>query len=223
MELDEVLGLKASAKGARDDQDWPAAVNDLEDALDILDQMSPDSSKALIAEVADTYGMIGGVERRWALASEGAARAEHFGKSVAAYDRGFEYEARLGYQNATTYTRINRLVGRVLMQPSILSNEDDFLNLLHELAEAERLVIDQIDGPRKRDPWAYCDLLTIQLLSGTQAAALSTFDILVGLRPPSFVYTSALDTLRPLSEVASSIRPQLAIAVERLQKLAVEG
>jgi hypothetical protein len=35
MDLSEVNDLKASAKGARDDKDWPAALLDLHDALDI--------------------------------------------------------------------------------------------------------------------------------------------------------------------------------------------
>src|SRR3954469_18312221 len=34
MDLSEVNDLKASAKGARDDKDWPAALLDLHDALD---------------------------------------------------------------------------------------------------------------------------------------------------------------------------------------------
>jgi hypothetical protein len=217
MDLDEVLGLKASAKGARDDEDWETAVNDLEDALDILHEMGLNTSDVLIAEIADTYGMLGGVERRWALASGGTTRTEHLAKSVQAYDRGFEFESQLSGGNATTYTRINRLVGRVLVQPSILAGEHDGGNFRQELEEAERLVVEQIDGSRVRDPWAYCDLLTVQLLSGTGSAS-STLGVLIGLRPPPFVYTSTLATLRPLAEAAASSRPQLAIAVERLQQ-----
>jgi hypothetical protein len=32
MDLGRVIGLKVSAKGARDDKDWPAALLDLQDA-----------------------------------------------------------------------------------------------------------------------------------------------------------------------------------------------
>jgi len=68
---DEVAGLKASAKDLRRSGDWDLAIADLEDALAILMDLAPDepsdATQSVAAEIADTYGMIGGVERRWAL------------------------------------------------------------------------------------------------------------------------------------------------------------
>jgi len=218
MDLEEVLGLKDGAKSARDLGDWPGALADLQDALDVLDAMEDEGSEDIVAEIADTYGMIGGIERRWALATEGVDRAEHLDKSRQAYDDGFEREDRLGSGEPTTYNRINRIVARVLIRPSILAAEQGDIDVSAELALAEGLVADQIDGQRKRDPWVYCDLLTIQLLSGAQEAA-STMDALVGLRPPDFVYKSLLDTLEPLAAVASSVRPQIASTVLRLRQM----
>jgi hypothetical protein len=218
MEIEEVLGLKDSAKSARDQGDWPGALADLQDALDLLDTMAGDGSEDIAAEIADTYGMIGGIERRWALATEGTDRAEHLERSRQAYDDGFRREDRLGSIEPTTYNRINRLVARVLIRSAILVGDQGDLDIRAELAIAEEMVTEQIDDPRKRDPWAYCDLLTIQLLSGGREAE-STLDALIGLRPPDFVYKSVLDTLEPLAEVASSVRPQIGSAVQRLREV----
>jgi Trypsin-like peptidase domain len=218
MKFAEVIGLKASAKSARDDQNWPVAIGDLEKVLEILLAGRSETSEDTAAELADAYGMIGGVERRWALASRGADRIEHLARSVIAYDQGFEHEHRLSKRDATTYNRINRLIGRVLMQPAILKQESGDVDLQAELAEAERRVTEQVDGARIRDPWAYCDLLTIQLLSGKRESA-STLNVLVGLRPANFVYQSLLDTLRPLADVVSTTRPHLGSTVARLESL----
>jgi hypothetical protein len=49
---------------------------------------------------------------------------------------------------------------------------------------------------------------------------LSTFHELDRLRPPAFVYESALATLEPLAEVASVLRPELPKAVELVRRLA---
>ncbi len=222
MDLEEVLGLKDGAKSARDQGDWPGALADLQDALDLLNTMADDGSEDIAAEIADTYGMIGGIERRWALATEGADRAEHLERSRQAYDDGFRHEDRLGSREPTTYNRINRIVARVLARSSILADEQGDLDIYTELAIAEEMVTEQIDGPRKRDPWAYCDLLTIQLLSGGREAA-STWDVLVSLRPPDFVYKSMLDTLEPLAAVASSVRPQIEDTVLRLHEMVPES
>jgi hypothetical protein len=169
------------------------------------------------AEIADTFGMIGGVERRWGLASEGADREVHLRKSVEAYDQGFVHEEPRGTRKANTYNRINRIIGRVLLRPAILDDAapDGDFDVRAELQVAEQLVPGQIDGPRNRDAWAYCDLLTIQLLAGKDEAAV-TLDRFPGLRLQDFVYKSILDTLEPLAE----IRPELRLAVTRLREMA---
>ena len=222
MDLEDVLGLKDSAKSARDNGNWPEALTDLQDALDVLRAMADAGSDDITAEIADTYGMIGGIERRWALTTEGADQAEHLERSRQAYDDGFEREERISSLEGTTYNRINRIIARVLIRPSILAGEPGDLDISRELADAEELVDEQTDGERKRDPWAYCDLLMIQLLAGGGEAA-STLDVLVGLHPPGFVYKSLLDTLEPLARAAKSVRPQLESTVQRLREVAARS
>jgi hypothetical protein len=221
---DEVLGLKASAKTARDEKNWPDAMDDLNEALGLLKNHMPSDPAPtpgwLASELADTYGIVGGIQRRWglSLSPTDPDRQSHLSKSVQAYDEGFRYEEKLGPNETSTYNRINRLVGRVLRDPQVLRADAD-LNLDGELQKAEELVTEQVHSIRQRDPWAYCDLGTIQLLRG-KADALDALHALDRLRPrpQGFVYESTLDTLQELSNVAGSIRPALADAVNLLRR-----
>jgi len=222
-DLDGVLALKASAKSARDDEDWSEAIEDLQEAIDLLQRRLPEPPAPvpswLAAELADTYGIVGGVEKRWGLSLTGADRHRHLQASVAAYDQGFRYEHDLEANDASTYNRINRLVGRVLLEPGILQGEGADLDLDGELEKAETILTEQLRSMRQKDPWAYCDLGTIRLLRD-KPDALATIHELDRLRPPEFVYDSALATIEPLSEVASSYRPRLAEAVSLLRRSA---
>jgi hypothetical protein len=219
-DLDEVLALKASAKSARDDKDWEGAISDLEEAIDLLRNIVTKASTPmpswLASELSDTYGMIGGIQKRWGLLLDGDDRRRHLQASVAAYDEGFRYERELQLADANSYNRVNRLVGRVLLDPRILQKDGE---VAEELWRAEDILAEQIGSARQKDPWAYSDLGTIRLLRGTPDA-LSTLHELDRLRPPAFVYDSMLTTLQPLCEVASDLRPDLVQAVVQLQRSA---
>lgn len=222
-DLEEVRSLKASAKSARDDDDWEGAIADLEEALDHLNRMAATSTPMpswLASELADTYGMIGGIQKRWGLLLDGGERQHHLKASLEAYDEGFRYEQDLQPNDANTYNRINRLVGRVLLDPHVLQQDGDAAaGLAEELRKAEEILLEQIGLARQKDPWAHADLGTVQLLLDSPDA-LSTLRALDRLRPQAFVYDSALTTLDSLSEVASDLRPNLAQAVAQLRRSA---
>jgi len=216
-DLDDVLALKASAKSARADKDWANAIEDLEEAVQLLRQDWPDAAtrhrNVLASELADSYGMLGGIHRRWGLSQMGADRQHHLKESTANYDQGFLYEKSLDASDASTYNRINRLVSRVLQDPNVLLADDPTgLDVKHELEQAEEIVIEQLESVRRKDPWAHCDLGVIHLLLG-RPGALHSFHAIDRLHPKPFVYESILDTLEPLSAVASKLRPELAEAV----------
>ena len=226
-DLDEVLALKASAKSARADADWEGASGDLDEAVGILGGLLPDPPgpvpSRVASELADVYGIMGGIERRWGLSVAGEERERHLEKSVAAYDEGFQYERDLDPSEATTYNRINRLIGRVLIEPQLLAEVGTTApDLERDLMEAERILAEQVASARQKDPWGYCDLGTVRLLLGT-TDALQTFRQLERLRPPGFVYESVLSTLEPLAQVASYLRPDLAQAVALLRRAAEYG
>jgi hypothetical protein len=223
-DLDQVLALKASAKSARDDNDWEGAISDLQEAIGLLQDHIEETSRPvpswLASELADTYGLIGGVHKRWGLMLDGEERQRHLEESVAAYDKGFIYERDLQPNDANTYNRVNRLVGRVLLDKRVLQKDGDAgSEMAKELREAEGVLTAEIGSARQKDPWAYCDLGTIRLLRG-EPSALLTFHELDRLRPPTFVYDSTLATLQPLCEVASDLRPGLAQAVTQLRRSA---
>lgn len=222
-DLDEVLALKASAKSARDDGDWEGAISDLEEAIHLLNRMAETSTPMpswLASELADTYGMIGGIHKRWGLLLDGAERQRHLKASLEAYDEGFRYEQDLQLNDANTYNRVNRLVGRVLLNPRVLQKDGDAASeTAEELQKAEEILIEQIGSARQKDPWAHADLGTVQLLLDSPNA-LSALHALDRLRPQAFVYDSALTTLEPLCEVASDLRPNLAQAVAQLRRSA---
>ncbi len=223
-ELDEVLALKASAKTARDDGDWEGALSDLEEAVEILtgptDASLGGGSSRVAAELADTFGMIGGIERRWGLSTAGAERQRHLERSVIAYDEGFGLERSLPHAEESTYNRVNRLIGRVLLDPNVLAAAGDpTADLSGDLRQAEEILTDQLLSARQKDPWGYSDLGIIRLLRGAPDA-MSVFDDLEKLRPPAFVYESTLTTLEPLADIGSDLRPGLARAAEMVRRLA---
>lgn len=218
--LETVLALKASAKSARNDGDLRLALEELGEAVELLEDeltMAEEGStlhSRLTAELADSFGMIGGVERRWGLVQDGDDRRRRLKRSVAAYDRGFSSEAGLARSETTTYNRINRLVGRVMIDPDVLTGS----TMRRDLQEAEEIVAEQLASTRQKDPWCWSDLATIRLLRG--ADAWTPINELDRLRPQRFVYESAITTLESLAEVASDVRPDLAAAVVRMRSLA---
>jgi hypothetical protein len=225
--LKRVVSAKARAKSARDDRDWQRAVEILDEWIDRVqeakERIAPRATEGMDAELADLYGLVGGTQLRWGLQSQGLDRESHLAASVTAYDAGFRYEQTLKAKHATTYNRINRLTGRILLEPTLLQTAQIRpvqVDMAHELIEAEEILTRQIEsGGRQRDPWAYCDLATVRLLRGTPEA-LATLGKLIDLRPLKFVYESTLDRLEPLAQAAADIRPDLEAAVTQLRRVA---
>ena len=170
----------------------------------------------LATELADVYGLTGGVEKRWGLALDGEGRKRHLAASLAAYERGFSYEQDL--QPQETYNRVNRLVGHVLLSPHVLDGEDHaIVDFYEELRKADTILAELVRSVRQKDPWAYCDLGMVRLLR-RGSDALPIFQDLDRLRPPAFVYESTLTTLLPLTEVASGLLPELTETIAHLRR-----
>jgi len=224
--LEEVRSLKASAKSDRDSGFWGDSLGDLNEAIQKLRRVDRTDiplgfSHAIDAELADTYGQVGGVERRWAMECANFDQKQHLERSLAAYDIGFEFERQLSRDlvEAPTYNRVNRLVARVLLQPTVLNDASlestDFSN---ELREADNILGVRIKGPGQRDPWVYCDIGTVKLLLGTDW--LQVVQQIQKLRPPPFVYDSWLSTLTMINAVASHLLPELPDAIRQVERAA---
>ena len=147
-DLDQVLALKASAKSSRDDDDWVGAISDLKEAIQLLNDRAKESSTMpswLASELADSYGLIGGIEKRWGLQMDGEDRRHHLEESVVAYDMGFRYEQGLDPSDANTYNRVNRIVGRVLLDSHVLRKDGGAIpDIAEDLENAKDILTKQI-------------------------------------------------------------------------------
>jgi len=179
---DRVLALKADAKSARDDGAWPQARAYLDEAIDFMREFALSSAPPgwLSVQSADVYGLIGGIEKRWGLSLDGQEQKDHLTASVAAYDKGFGYEKDLQAADANTYNRVNRLVGPGLARSERAGTWCPPIPPRSPTASRwpRRSLPKRSAPPGGKDPWAYCDLGTIQLLRG-EPEALSVFHRLV--------------------------------------------
>lgn len=221
--LEDIRASKTRAKNRRDDGRFDRALRFLADAADLatrgLDEASSPAHRSTFAgELADIYGMMGGIERRKALhASDEEGRAEHLAASVRWYDEGYTYESE-EYGVVSSYNLVNRLVSRILADPELLAdNHLRVENGVHDafkgqISDARRTVARQLEESRSGDPWALADLALLDLLGNT-ANATSAYSALYGVSPPEYVYRSALDTLQPLAALESTLQEELSIAV----------
>jgi len=188
--LQQVKDRRASAKSLRDaamlDAD-PLALEDaraeLEKAVALLRPVVPvrgsqvsDADKEFALRLYQCLGSIGGTWRDAAeLALDDAAKDQCWHHSVQYYDEGYAIESGTHDKYANfafvdSYNLLQRLVVRVLRTPRSLDDASrelgHGLNVPQELAEAERIVNQQLDGPRKNDAWAMADLALLLILRG---------------------------------------------------------
>ena len=117
---------------------------------------------------------------------------------------------------------INRLVGRLLLRPDLLSttcglaNTADGVDVRKALDKAADVLREQLTTTRRGDYWALADLALVSLLLGREepVAAYSRFN---AESPPPYAYKSVLDTLRPLAQTSLESAPKLREAVTQLE------
>src|SRR5689334_19013073 len=101
-----IVSAKASAKNARDEEDWQGAIDILEQWIDRIQdakrEIAPRATGRMNAELADLYGLVGGTQRRRGLQLQGSDRQSHLAASIRAYDKGFTFEQDLNAKDATT-------------------------------------------------------------------------------------------------------------------------
>jgi hypothetical protein len=176
----------------------------------------------MASELCDCYGLLGGVQRRWALDPRFyTERACHLKESIFAYDRGYRFESDPEFAPANSYNMLNRLVSRIIYYQHLSLEHTDPeispVDMTKELEEARKCIREQVTGPRRGDVWALADLAMVELLLGLAepAAAYASFN---ALSPPDYVYISALAGLQPLAELDLPIAGKLKEAVTLLEK-----
>src|SRR5689334_8907171 len=153
--VDQIRKLKTQAKNRRDLRRYDAAVRILRDAIGVADRSLSNSElrTQMAEELADCNGLLGGVQRRWALESDGDERDARLRDSIRAYDAAWKFESG-DYGVVNSYGMVNRLVSRLLLLPKSLFTEDvtDFGPEIERLAMRVHLkdALDRIEAQLSR-------------------------------------------------------------------------
>lgn len=221
--LDVIRDLKLQAKNQRDRgfAGYPRAVKRATEAIAQLEQAMaqtsvPEARLPLAKELADCHGLVGGVERRWALEGPAQERESHLIRSVAEYDSGHCYESDPQYGIINSYNLVNRLTSRILLHPDILTSAGLFdlghglrpIDLPLELQTAVTAIREQLAGPRKGDYWAMADLGLLEVLLDLAPPRVAYASFL-SVRHEVFTIASVLDGLQPLADLPIKVAPAL--------------
>lgn len=210
----EILRLKAKAKNLRDFDMYEDAINCIKKAIVILESVERGKeTDEDISEMADCYGIMGGLYRRWGLneISNPSIKNQRLSESSKAYAKGSEYEKKTKFPSS--YNSLNSQIALIFEQADII-NENSFKNNLQKIKEN---IEKQINTYRKKDIWALADLFLIKLLLNIDAQ--QSFKEFNAGSPPQFIFTSLLSTLEPLAKLNTLIKPRLNEAVDILKRL----
>jgi len=229
--LQRVSELKTQAKNRRDLGRYERAVSLLSQAIDLASDEYETASVSelratLASELADCWGIRGGVERRWALdsGSDTAQRVSHLRRSIDAYDHGYHYESDHLLGSATsTYNRLNRLIVRILLDPgcltaSVAAADEESSGAMKVRAELEAVAA-QIDAQPTDSVWAAADLALLDVLLERKDAA-SAYIGFQRKNPPDFACQSALEVVTPLAAAGIPI-PSIATELGNAELLLI--
>jgi tetratricopeptide (TPR) repeat protein len=217
--LKNVKDLMYSAKDNRDFGDLEAGLDDLRQAIDLLIpfyQSAEDSDyKAdLQKQIADCYGMMGGIYRRLA-SNEGSEK--YLEEAVKMYSLGVEYEDK----SNDSYNLSNSVVIPILIDPRNLEKQRVAIR------DGLGIVQAQVAGRRKDQWWAWADLGLFKLLSGDREGALGAYSQFKRLGAREEDYESTTSVLSALweslqkadSPVATSVASLVRDAIQLLQEM----
>lgn len=146
--------------------------------------------------LADQCGRLGGTLRR----------SGDLPAALDAYRRGAQLER--DWSLDATYNRTNAIVIQVIVDPRGTSALDDDLGAVLELLEA------QVEGPRRRELWAWADLGLLSLVGGRDRAAMRAYGNLVELGPEPVFVDSVLAVLRQVRDQVVAVSPGRAAAFD---------
>jgi tetratricopeptide (TPR) repeat protein len=145
----------------------------------------PELAKAL----ADTHGMLGGVE--W--------RTGNLAEAAAAYERGRTIEQDERFGIVDSYNLTNALVLRILLDPSAVPE------MRGELQAARETVGKQVSGPRGKQWWAWADYALLCLLSGQTEDATRAYEQFRISGPAPSDHDSVARVLRDLADAITPV------------------
>ena len=238
---DDVLFHKRESKKASAQQNWILAHGQLDLAISKLEHLlSPaleatsvaDSlEKDVAAQLADCYGIKGGVYRRAADAAHGrkewALSQQLLEVSVACYDLGYLYEACKRFEIVNSYNLLNRLISRLMLQPEALADEHaEVMGVPLRLAleNAQNVLKGQTsEPPRESDPWAWGDLAVCNalLMKTPEEAAWNEFFDHVPSKHAHETTAATLQMLFDRDEAGALPKEVIMDAIQRLRDEAI--
>lgn len=227
--LKNIRELKTKAKNRRDLERYESAASFLEKAIQLMEKALTTSTEAnwkamLFSELADCYGLLGGIKRRWGLSmADPIERSRRLRESFFAYNRGYhEYEAHEELKISNSYNLLNRLVSFLLFNPSSLNDapvklpDGQILSIKNELESAEKNISYHLALERRGDIWALADLALVNLLLDRESPSVA-YASFIAASPPDYAYESSLSVLRPLASLQLPIANKLRDAVKMLE------
>lgn len=221
--IKEAKGQKTTANGLRKRGNVDGARELLLDVVEDLEaaaQEAPESFATdndwapLRRELADTYGMIGGLERR----------LKRYAESLSWYRKGLQLE---DIDKVSTYNFSNTIVLTILSEEARLESPS-VQSALGELIDRLTKAIDESKDPQKTETvrteqwWAWTDLGQAYLLKGMLAEANSAYE--KGIRetnPSEGDRQSSKSVLSELADDLAALNPDISSALrEQATRLA---
>jgi len=217
---------KRAAQRRRKNKEWGEALALGDEAIQALEAewrgllptaLTSERGRKLADALGDAYGTKGGILRSYG----------KYHQSCAAYDAGYDFEGDERYRFANSYNLTQRLVARFLAEPKRFEQDawkDGNVVFPESLLMAERVIREQMSGPRLNDPWAMADLaLLLLLLLRDEAEEQEAWRRIVSITPPAYVFASTLSVIQDLSrqvqlELRGSASPRVAAIRARLDR-----
>lgn len=170
----------------------------------------------LATQLADCWGMLGGVHRAAGLRE----------RAIAAYDEGFRFEGSPRFAILSTYNRVNRLVVRILVTPGLLDEPAPPVQLpdgravtMPELLEEVRDEIScQLRAGRRDRPWALADLVLVSVLGGLEGVTTALRGLGESSANDPFPFQSTLKVVWELAALDLPCRAGLIWLGEHLRR-----
>lgn len=199
--LTEARVLKGKATALRNRGEFKRALDALDEAIRMLETQLPDyeqmiiNKKELRAELADTYGMKGGLFRR----------LDKLDFALAAYAMGARIEESDNL--STTYNRSN-VITLSITAKGLRPTDPEIRRLLVDVIQ--QLEVD-ITGPRSDEWWAWSDLAQFYLLNGELDKARACYtNALSKTGATSSEITRHVTILKELAEMTKESAPTIS-------------
>jgi hypothetical protein len=215
----KIGSLKQAAKAAREFNDFRAAIEKLDQAIELLQQEKqgiralPEEERSaadseINRQLADCYGMKGGVYRRAAMTASGAERDLQLKNAEEMYVQGMNFE------RDDSYNLTNSIVLGLLRKPAQLDE------LEQRAARARDIVEAQVKGPRATQWWAWADLGLLSLLVKDFDRAAYAYQQFGRTGAQARDYQSTINVLRDLDAASpdEATRRRFADAIALLER-----